>query len=93
MSRRAQGSGHFEALKNGRWNTFSSIGLMAENHRMHDPARQEREQAGDDERTRKNHRHDPAMVGDPMAPGPPHRDRQHDQREDVLGRQPARVSL
>src|SRR5215217_2364623 len=50
---------------------FSAAHLRAENHRVHDPPRQEGEQAGNDQRAHENQDHDPAMIGDPMAPGSP----------------------
>ena len=42
---RAHGNRHFQARKRRAGMAPSRIGLMAENHRMHDPSRQEGEQA------------------------------------------------
>ena len=42
--------------------------LMAEQHGVHDPSREQREQPGDNQRTGENQDHDAAMIGDPMTP-------------------------
>jgi hypothetical protein len=41
---------------------------MAEQHGVHDPSREQREQPGDNQRTGENQDHDAAMIGDPMTP-------------------------
>jgi hypothetical protein len=56
--------------------------LRPERHCVHDAARQEREKAGDHQRAAEEAHHCSAVVADIMPMCAPHRDWQHDQRED-----------
>jgi hypothetical protein len=53
-----------------------------EHHGVHDAARREREQSGDDKRPKEQAKHRAAVQLDLMLVRPPYRERQHRQRED-----------
>jgi hypothetical protein len=55
--------------------------LGAEQDRVHDPPGKQREQAGDHQRAGEEQDHDAAVIGDPVAARPPHRQRQHNSAE------------
>src|SRR5262249_46820765 len=64
-------SGRFHPVKSG-----------SEQHPVHDPSGQHREQAGDHERPRKQKDHDPAVLAHLMTMRLPHPERQHGKRHD-----------
>src|SRR5262249_5617675 len=61
---------------------FFGASLVAEHHRMHDAAGQQREQAGDHERADEDRDHGVAVSFDAMPPGMHNRKRQRSQGED-----------
>src|SRR5206468_3680208 len=63
-------------------NRVSGAALLAENHPVHDPARQEGEQASDDERAKEDRNHRLAVTADIMPARVQDREYQHDRRED-----------
>ena len=56
--------------------------LMAEQHGVHDPPREQREQSGDNQSTGEDQDHDAAMIGDPMLVRLPDAEWNRHQRED-----------
>ena len=73
---------HFRGWKPHYPRCLSSAALWAENHRMHDPSRQEGEQAGDDQRAKEDRDHRLLVAADIVPARMQHREHQHDGCED-----------